>query len=69
MFMKCWHSITRPGYEYSESKNYNIMAGIAVSEGLQAGLTEEEQYQLQKIKAVLQDAEDEARESGLLAED
>lgn len=73
MFMKCWHSITRPGYEHSESVHYSNTAGTAASAGLQAGmasgLTEEEQYQLEKIKAVLQDAEDEARESGLLTED
>lgn len=46
MFMRCWHSITKPGFTQ--------------------GLTTEEQHQLQKIKGVLQEAEDAARESGLL---
>lgn len=70
MFMKCWHSVTRPGYEYSESVFYHNTAGQAATDGLQAGLaanlTEEEHYQLQKIKASLQEAEDIARKSGLL---
>lgn len=51
MFMKCFHSVTRPGYESSKRDT---------------GLTEEEQHQLQKIKAVLQEAGETARESGLL---
>lgn len=72
MFMKCWHSITRPGYEYSESVYYYNTAGQAATDGLQAGmaagLTAEEQHQLQKIKASLQEAGDIARESGLLEE-
>ena len=73
MFMKCWHSITRPGYEHSESVHYANTAGAAVKEGLQAGmdagLTEEEQHQLQKIKASLQEAENTARDCGLLKEE
>lgn len=56
MFMRCWHGITKPGYEDR---------GGPVKETL----TQEEQHQLNKIKAVLRDAEDEARESGLLTED
>ncbi len=71
MFMKCWHSVTRPGFEYSESVAC-AQAGAAAAEGLQAGLaaglTAEEQHQLQKIKASLQEAEDIARKSGLLGE-
>lgn len=51
MYMKCFHSITHPGYENSKQAT---------------GLTEEEQYQLQKIKAVLQEAGETARESGLM---
>lgn len=70
MYMKCFHSITHPGYEYSESVHFNNTAGAAATEGLQAGmatgLTKEEQYQLQKIKAVLQEAGETARESGLM---
>ena len=59
MFMKCWHSVTRPGFEYSES--------VACAQA-GAGLTAEEQYQLQKIKATLQEAGETARESGLLGD-
>lgn len=54
-FMKCWQSITRPGFEERQPQ------GPA-----QPDLTAEEQHQLQRIKNVLQEAEDNARESGLL---
>lgn len=73
MFGKCWQSLTRPGFEYSESVHYARTVGAAAAEGVQAGmevkpapLTPEQEYQLAKIKAVLQEAEDNARESGLL---
>ena len=76
MFLRCWNSITRPGFEYSASVEY-AKAGEMAAQGLQDGLaaaqlrpmTAEEEYQLQKIREVLQEAEDEARESGLLSED
>lgn len=61
MFMKCWHSITRPGY----TGKYERTTGT-VQPAQDHALTDEEQYQLQKIKDVLQEAEDTARESGLL---
>ena len=81
MFLRCWNSITRPGFEKrpprylkSEREQYEEL-GRKYNEGLQAGLatepaplTPEQQYQLKKIKATLQDAEDVARESGLLTE-
>lgn len=57
MFMKCWQSITRPGFEKRPPRYLKP----------DTGLTTEEQYQLQKIKGVLQEAEDNARESGLLS--
>ena len=70
MFMKCWHSITRPGYEYSESVHYFNTVVPAINDALQVGinadLTEEERYQLQKISAAVQEAGELARESGLL---
>lgn len=53
MFMKCWHSITRPGFELRQENNA-------------PNLTAEEQYQLQKIRATLQEAEDAARDAGLV---
>lgn len=82
MFMRCWNSITRPGFEkrpprylkiedemakHGAAQNYAAAkAGMAAKP---AQLTPEQQYQLEKIKATLRDAEDMARESGLLTED
>ena len=84
MFMRCWQSITRPGFEKrpprylrTEDKRREelLAAGRAAAEGIEAGLaakpaplTPEEQHQLAKIKAMLEQAEDTARESGLLTE-
>lgn len=59
MFMKCWQSITRPGFEKRPPRYLRK----------EQDLTTEEQHQLAKIKATLQEAEDMARESGLLTED
>lgn len=56
MFMKCWQSITRPGFEKRPPRYLKTTND----------LTQEEKYQLQKIKGVLQEAENNARESGLL---
>ena len=53
MFMKCWHSITRPGFSKRPLQN-------------DLDLTPEEQHQLQKIRDVLQEAEDTARGCGLV---
>ena len=58
MFMKCFHSITHPGFKKRPPRYLRTTTS----------LTPEEQHQLQKIKGMLQDAEDEARESGLLEE-
>lgn len=57
MFAKCWQSVTRPGFKKRPPRYLKPDS---------TKLTEEEQHQLQKIKDVLQDAEDNARESGLL---
>lgn len=92
MFMKCWQSITRPGFEKRPARflKYEDVVDTAqlvekAKQHLAAidqpthtyelnavdlqhidSLTPEEQYQLEKIKNVLQEAEDSARESGLL---
>lgn len=82
MFMRCWHSITLPGFEkrpprylkiedemakHGGARNYE--AAKAATATRPAQLTPEQEQQLEKIKATLQDAEDMARESGLLTED
>lgn len=59
VYMKCWHSITRPGFEKRPPKYLRQ----------DPKLTAHEQHELNKIKRILQDIEDEARESGLLTED
>lgn len=86
MFMKCWQSITRPGFEKrpprylkneEDKRREELLApGRAAAEGFKAGmavkpapLTPEQEHQLRKIRAVLEQAEDTARESGLLTED
>jgi hypothetical protein len=77
MFMRCWHSITLPGFKKrpprylrAESKPGKGSPVAAPAEMPRpAPLTPEQQYQLEKIKAKLQEAEYMARESGLLTED
>ena len=54
MFMRCWHGITRPGYE--ERPAYPAPGDM----------TEEEQYQLAQIVSGLQEASVTARDGGLL---
>lgn len=56
MYMLCWHGITKPGYEKRPPRYLNK----------DGHLTVEEQHQLQKIKATLQEAEDTARDGDLL---
>lgn len=56
VFMRCWKSITRPGFEEKQLP-------------LQGEMTPAERQQFEKIKEALQEAEDFARESGLLEED
>lgn len=57
MFMRCWDSITRPGFEKRPPRYLKTTT---------PALTPEEEYQLQKIRTALQEAEDTARKSGLL---
>lgn len=52
MFMRCWHGITRPGFEERTAEAEE--------------LTDEQQYQLRKIQETLQEAGDTARDGGLL---
>lgn len=59
MFMRCWHSITRPGF----TGRYERVEHEAAAPG---DMTPEEQHQLQQIVATLQEAEDTARDGGLL---
>lgn len=59
VYTKCWHSITRPGFDRRPGKY----------ERQEPKLTPHEQHELNKIKRILEDIEDEARESGLLTED
>ena len=78
MFWKCWQSITRPGFEkrpprYLRYEHTTQPLGRATVEETTQGvtvkaapLTPQQQYELKKIKAALQQAEDTARESGLL---
>ena len=58
MFSDCWLSITRPGFHLRAPQGPT-----------QPSLTAEEQHQLQKLRGILDEAEDTARESGLLTED
>lgn len=54
MFMRCWHSITRPGYEERPA------------DPAPGDMTLEEQHQLAQIVASLQEASATARDGGLL---
>ena len=75
MFMRCWDSITRPGFEYSEAVHYARVFSAAFSEGLKDALaapgdmTEEEKYQLGKIVESLQEASATAQDAGLLEDE
>lgn len=69
-FMRCWQSITRPGFEYSPSVDGCSNAAAAVA-GLEAGLapgdlTDEERNQIGKIVETLQEASATAQDAGLL---
>lgn len=79
MFARCWNSITMPGFTGKYERPSLSCAeaeelGKKLKEGFDAGitayrtgqLTEEEQYQFQKIQAALEEAGEIARESGLL---
>lgn len=78
MFLRCWQSITRPGFEkrpprylkvkdemaqHRAARNYEAAKAAEVKP---APLTPEQRYQLEKIKETLQEAGNTARESGLL---
>lgn len=54
MFMRCWHGITRPGWEERPA------------DPAPGDMTDEEKYQLGKIVENLQEASATARDGGLL---
>lgn len=54
MYMRCWHGITRPGYEERPV------------EPAPGDMTPEEKYQLAQIVTTLQEASATARDGGLL---
>ena len=56
-YMKCWHSITKPGFERRRAKYLTPET---------AALTAQERHELQKIKATLAEAGETARDGGLL---
>lgn len=56
MYMRCWQSITHPGFEPRQPKYLKT----------DDGLTEEERYQLRKIKYTLQEAGNTAMDGGLI---
>jgi hypothetical protein len=67
-FMRCWQSITRPGFEYARS--IHIEGRHNEMERAEPGdLTEEEKYQMGKIVETLQEASDTAKDAGLLEDD
>ena len=53
-YMACWHSVTRPGWKAKKA------AG---------DLTQEERHELEKIVSALCEAEETARDGGLLGDD
>ena len=53
-YMACWHSVTRPGWKAKKA------AG---------DLTQEERHELEKIVSALCEAEETARDGGLLGSD
>jgi hypothetical protein len=67
-FMRCWQSITRPGFEYASSRHIegscNEKAFVAPGD-----LTEEELYEMGKIVESLQEASATAQDAGLLEDD
>lgn len=71
MYAKCWRSLTKPGFEKRPARYLKPKPQQAAKvEGVKpAPLTTEQKLQLAKIRAVLQEAEDTARESGLVSED
>lgn len=77
MYKKCWQSLTRPGFvkrpprylKEEDPRRAAVKAAKAGTEVEPAPLTPEQQHQLAKIKATLDQAEETAREIGLLTED
>lgn len=66
MFDRCWNSVTMPGFTGRYEKTTPPAYELSVTVGEWDGLTEEERFQLLKIKAALEEAGEIARESGLV---
>ena len=58
MYLRCWHSITRPSFKPRPPRYLRE----------NTNLTQQEQHDLEKIKATLQEASDTARAGDLLGE-
>lgn len=80
MYSRCYNSIGKPCFKRRENKSADVLTPgekqeveriveEIMADMRAAELTPEEEYQMKKIKAELQRAEDAARESGLLTED
>ena len=67
-FMRCWQSITRPGFEHSPSVELYNTAREVVTNLAPGDMTPEEKHQLQKIVTSLQEASETAKDAGLLGE-
>lgn len=64
MFLKCFNSITKPGHAGKYERTvFTLKVTASQWDGV---LSEEEQHQLQKIKASLAEASALAKESGLM---
>jgi hypothetical protein len=70
LFKKIWARLVAGGMPRSEAVRYARKVAPAAAQGIQEGmaaaLTDEENYQLQRIKEVLQEAGDKARDGGLV---
>ena len=66
MYMKCWHSITRPGFAGRYERPVRKTKTEEAMESLGTGLSQAELVQLAKIKETLAEAGETARDGGLL---
>lgn len=69
MFMRCYHSMTRPGFFEDPEKARNAAAASENWHQAPGDMTEEEKHQLGKIVESLQEASATAQDAGLLGED
>lgn len=74
MFMRCWHSMTRPGYEPRPVRLGKVVVKECDGDGITfttdpGVLTPQEKHELEKIVSSLKEAEKTARDGGLLGDD